>query len=279
MGSGLIAVRRMVRRHFGWFRPFACIGEWLWGGGKLRERILLKMLGAHYRSRMRRQWLWQCAGEPPHFTDHQSRVFCFAFERSSSTPYFFYRGFFNSELVREGDRLLDIGCGDGFFTKRFFAPGCSRVDGVDIEPSAISSAKRYNSAGNISFHLMDAVAEPFPDDRYDVIVWDGALGHFSPETTHRMLGKIKGSLSPQGIFGGSESLGFEGDDHLQFFHSLEDLSALFKPHFRYVQLRSATYRVGLTGQTVRHEAYWRCANNPERLEESGWKSFFPGEQA
>jgi cyclopropane fatty-acyl-phospholipid synthase-like methyltransferase len=33
--------------------------------------------------------------------------------------------------VREGSRLLDIGCGDGFFTKRFFATRCAHIDTVD----------------------------------------------------------------------------------------------------------------------------------------------------
>ena len=91
--------------------------------------------------------------------------------------------------MRDGDRVLDIGCGDGFFARRFFAAHGARVDAIDIEPGAITHAERHNSAPQIRYFLKDAVGEPFPSDAYDVVVWDGALGHFSPDTTDRMLAR------------------------------------------------------------------------------------------
>ena len=123
--------------------------------------------------------------------------------------------------------MLDIGCGDGFFTKRFFSLKCSRVDGVDIEPSAIQFAMKDNCAENIKYHLLDAVAKDFPEREYNVIVWDGAIGHFSPDTLETMLQKIRAALSQDGIFCGSESLGVEGADHLTRFDSLDDFGKLF----------------------------------------------------
>ena len=170
--------------------------------------------------------------------------------------------------MREGDRVLDIGCGDGFFDRRFFAARGATVDAIDIEPSSIEHAERRNAAPGIRYQLQDAVGEPFPGDEYDIVVWDGALGHFAPETTDRMLGKIKATLGPGGAFVGSESLGFEGDDHLQFFHSLEDLGDVFARHFPHVLVRALEYR--LPGGTLRREAFWRCAVDPERLERASW---------
>jgi 2-polyprenyl-3-methyl-5-hydroxy-6-metoxy-1,4-benzoquinol methylase len=243
----------------------------LWGGSK-RESALVKLLNRYYFSLYRRQW--ELSSEEPHFFSQRIGFFKFAFGDDGYGPYSFYRGFFGSEVVRPNDQLLDIGCGDGFFTKRFLSERCAKVDAVDIEPSAIESARLYNSAPNIAYCLLDAVNEPFPSEKYDVIVWDGAIGHFAKETTNLVLAKIQSALRPNGVFVGSESLGFEGSDHLQFFQTLEDLHALFKPFFKYVELRSVDYRTGQGASSfLRHEAYWRCANQEERLRECSWKSF------
>ncbi len=245
----------------------------LWGGAR-RESLLLKLLNRYYVSQYRRQW--ELSSEEPHFFSQRIGFFQFAFGSQKLGPYSFYRGFFGSEIVKPEDRLLDIGCGDGFFTKRFLSEHCAHIDAVDIEPSAIEAAQKYNSAAHITYHLLDAVNEPFPAEQYDVIVWDGALGHFAQQTTNNVLKKIQSALRPNGVFVGSESLGLEGSDHLQFFESLDDLHRLFKPFFRYIELRSVTYKTGIgEAAFVRREGYWRCANEPERLESCRWQSYSP----
>jgi SAM-dependent methyltransferase len=118
--------------------------------------------------------------------------------------------------------------------------------------------------------LLDAVNNPFPRDRYDVIAWDGAIAHFSAEVTDKMLTKIGEALAPGGIFVGSESLGPEGDDHLQVFDDLAAFRRLLSPHWRHVFLRELTYP--LAGGFVRREAYWRCSNDLGRIEDSAWQA-------
>src|SRR3954453_20481443 len=140
-------------------------------GGRLRERVLLVLLGAYYRSLFRRQWTW--SEEPPHFFDHRIGAYDLLVGRGS--PYPQARAFHAAEMVRRGDKVLDIGCGDGFFTSRFLAARASAVDALDIEDSAIEHACRHNARPNVSYRQADAVAEPFPQSDYDVIVWDGAL--------------------------------------------------------------------------------------------------------
>ena len=234
-------------------------------GGRLRERALVGMLRQHYASLLRRHW--SDPDEVPHFFDH--RIGAFGFATGSGTPFGYYRGYFAAELIRPTDRLLDIGCGDGFFTRRFFSPRCAAVDAIDIEPTAIEHASRYNPASNVTYTLLDAAAQPFPHDRYDIVVWDGGLGHVTADASKTMLGKIRQALSADGAFVGSESLGDEGSDHLQFFASLQDLCSLFEGHFPHVQVRSFEYE--LSGFT-RREAFWRCAADPTRLEEAAWAS-------
>lgn len=249
-------------------RPIACALEWLIGGSRLREALLLRALGFHYGSRYRRDWGFRA--EPPHFYNHRLGIFSFAFGQGIGGPYPYSRAFHAADLLRLGDRLLDIGCGDGFFTARFFAERCASIEGIDIEPSAIAAARRDNPHPRVHYRVMDAVAQPFPSPPYEVVVWDGAVGHFAAETTNRVLEKVRAALTPDGVFVGSESLGREGYDHLQFFETTADLRRLLVPYFRVVQLRTVTYRIGRKGQGLRTEAFWRCSNARGRLDAACW---------
>jgi len=238
--------------------------------GGISEYIAVRWLLRIYQSKFRLDW--EFSKIPPHFYNHRIGMSQLTFGKKVYGPYTYYRGFFASQVIQEGDTLLDIGCGDGFFTKRFFSLKCSRVDGVDIEPSAIQFAMKDNCAENIKYHLLDAVAKDFPEREYNVIVWDGAIGHFSPDTLETMLQKIRAALSQDGIFCGSESLGVEGADHLTRFDSLDDFGKLFSKYFRFVEVYSKDYK--LNNESIRHEAYWRCANQPDRLQRLTWNKYY-----
>ena len=241
----------------------------LWGGPR-REQVLLRLLEQHYESLFRRLWFY--GREEPHYTNHRIGTFRFGFSGDANGPEYFYRGFFSSEMLRKSDRVLDIGCGDGFFTKRFFSARCESVDGVDIEPSAIAEASRFNSAPNVSYQLLDAVNRPFPRPPYHAVVWDGAIGHFARADTEQMLQKIKRSMTADAVFVGSESLGREeGHDHLQFFDSLKDLRDLFRPFWKHVQVREVSYPLA-HASFVRREGYWRCSDDHDRLRAAGWQT-------
>jgi SAM-dependent methyltransferase len=242
--------------------------EQVLGGGRLRERLLLGALGAHYASRLRRQWYWTV--EPPHFFGHRIGAFDLAFGSAKSGPYPWFRAFLAADVIRDGDTLLDIGCGDGFFTARFFAPRCRVVDGLDVDRDAIETARRENAAPKVRYHLRDVGLEDFPESRYDVIVWDGALGHFTPDASKTVLAKIGQALAPDGIFCGSESLGSEGVDHHQFFPDLESVHDSLAGHFPHLWLREVGYAVD---GHFRREAFWRACVTPARHDETLWRSY------
>ena len=250
-------------------RPLKQGKERLFWGGRIREKTLIWLLRRNYESQFRR--LWQLNKTKPHFSYHRLAWFLFGFgrDRNEMHPYHWFRAFCVAELLKPNDVVLDIGCGDGFFTKHFLAPQCAQIDAIDIDPSAIRIATKSNQRGNIHYHLVDAVQEPFPRPTYDVIVWNGALGHFSASAAEIVLGKIRAALAPDGLFVGSESLGREGHDHLQLFESAADLGALLHRQFAEVWTKTLRYRVFNT-QFVRNEAYWRCANSTARLSELNW---------
>lgn len=237
-------------------------------GTRLREQTARFVLRQYYESRFRRTWAWWCYGEP-HFSDHAQTFFRLYDGSSGEAVYSLARAMYAAQVIREGDSVLDIGCGEGGYTKRFLAPRAAHVDAMDVETSAVRSAQRGAAAPNISYILADAVATPFPRPAYNVIVLDGMLGHLSVDHGQQLLQKISSALEPQGVFCGSESLGAEGHDHLQQFRDPEALRAQLARHFPCVQIKTARYRINAAGY-VRTEAYWRCAQSTSPLEALRW---------
>lgn len=216
---------------------------------------------AHHRARWRRQWVYD--PHAPHFTDFHAVMTEIAYGNQSAEG--LTRAFLAADVLRSNDHVLDIGCGDGFAARRFLSPQAAHVDGIDIEPDAIARARRIHAAPNVTYWLRNAVAEPFPTPPYDLIVWDGAIGHFPPETVALMVAKIRDALTSDGVFVGSESLGrAEGaHDHLRFFDNLDDLAKLLGDVFPAVAVRESQYEIG--GGFLRREGYWRAALTPDRL--------------
>lgn len=226
-------------------------------GGRLRRNFVNKILDFQFNSKYRHDWIF--SKEPPHYDDFERYENLF---RNTSDIYNLQRGYFASEIINNKDKLLDIGTGSGFFAKRFFSAKCKNIDAIDIDAFAINYAKKFNSSNNIKYLNQDAVKNPFPAKDYDVIVWDGAIGHFFPETTDKMLNKISDSLNQNGVFVGSEALGREeGVDHYQFWDNLDELRVTLEKNFKYVYLKELKYPIGIYQDFIRREAYWRCCNS------------------
>jgi SAM-dependent methyltransferase len=65
-----------------------------------------------------------------------------------------------------GASLLDVGCGTGYFSRRFAAAGL-RVTGIDPDKAAIGFAREQASAIAISYLAGTANDLPFPDQAFD----------------------------------------------------------------------------------------------------------------
>ena len=97
--------------------------------GSISERVAVQWLLRIYQSKFRLDW--EFSKNPPHFYNHRIGMAQFAFGKTTYGPYAYYRGFYSSQVIQDSDTLLDIGCGDGFFTKRFYSTKCNHVDGID----------------------------------------------------------------------------------------------------------------------------------------------------
>lgn len=72
-----------------------------------------------------------------------------------------------------GDTLLDVGCGTGWFTRRFAQDGL-RVTGVDRDEAALAFARAHAPVDS-RYRQGDACALNFPDDAFDRVVSIAAL--------------------------------------------------------------------------------------------------------
>ena len=70
-----------------------------------------------------------------------------------------------------GQRLLDVGCGNGAFTQ-LIAEQCAPASLVGIDPSEaqLDFARKHPLLESVSFVNADAMALPFPDNAFDVAV-------------------------------------------------------------------------------------------------------------
>ncbi|MEA3186211.1 MAG: hypothetical protein QOD99_41 [Chthoniobacter sp.] len=77
-----------------------------------------------------------------------------------------------------GRNVIDLGCGDGFFTIRFWdAAKPKTMLGIDGAASAIDVAKKSCGARAIRFEVGNAHQLPLPDDSFDVALVQSVLHH------------------------------------------------------------------------------------------------------
>jgi hypothetical protein len=71
-----------------------------------------------------------------------------------------------------------MGCGDGFYTFRFWDHGKPRsMVGVDAAEKAIEIANRKKGSRPITFAVGDAHHLPYPDDTFDLVLIQSILHH------------------------------------------------------------------------------------------------------
>ena len=97
--------------------------------------------------------------------------------------------------AQPGERILDVGCGDGFYDHRIASRGASVV-GIDMNQDALAIAERKNKTERIQFHLMDAEKIPFEKDSFDKAVSFCVIEHFYRED--KVLSHLQRVLKPGG---------------------------------------------------------------------------------
>lgn len=91
---------------------------------------------------------------------------------------------------RQGERILDVGCGDGFYDYAIARSG-AHVIGVDINDKRLAAARKRNATERREVRLMDAGTMDLPDGYFDKVVSFCVIEHFHHD--QRVLDHIRPS--------------------------------------------------------------------------------------
>ena len=78
------------------------------------------------------------------------------------------------------DKVLEIGCGTGYFTKEIIKSGAF-VTAIDISPELLAIAKDEIMTDNVNFVIENAYEMSFADNSFDSIVGSSVLHHLDIE--------------------------------------------------------------------------------------------------
>lgn len=95
--------------------------------------------------------------------------------------------------AQRGERILDLGCGDGQLSQRIAATG-AEVTGVDASPDMVAAARSRGIAASEG----NAESLPFADAAFDAVFSNAALHWVRDQDA--MLGEVRRVLKPGGRF-------------------------------------------------------------------------------
>ena len=202
-------------------------------------RAAERYLRAFYRWDTHRRWRLH---ETPEWFDHRADLYRFSEERR---PYFLERGVYARELLPRGGRVLDLCCGDGFYPFHFYAETASHIEACDWDETALAHARRYHAHPRITYSRCDIVHDDLPGADYDLVVWDGAIEHFTLEDIAAVLRKVSQALRDGGVLCGYTILN-EGPvvhpDHSHEFSSADELADTLHDVFPAVSTLETEYQ-------------------------------------
>lgn len=94
-----------------------------------------------------------------------------------------------------GMKVLEIGCGTGYFSKELVRTGAD-ITAIDISPDLLLVAAQKVTANNIIFQVENAYAMNLANDSFDFIVGSSVLHHLDVE---QALQECWRALKPGGI--------------------------------------------------------------------------------
>ena len=157
------------------------------------------------------------------------------------------RGILPRKHMFEGCAVLDLFCGDGYYSRYFYSTIAGHIDALDKDPGAIAHARKWHSHPRIRYVQADAVHEDFPQSRYDVICWYEAIEHVRRSEYEAVIGRIKAAIGEAGVLLGStpivpaDHLGKSNWQHQNEFTSVDSLREFLRKDFAEVKIDTTVY--------------------------------------
>lgn len=141
----------------------------------------------------------ETAGQVIHWARNYDRMFrLLTFGREED----FRRRIAEACELKEGDRVLDVGCGTGSTSiaaaKRVGVSG--HVEGIDPSKEMIDRAREKGGACGMTIGFQQAAIEalPFPDGHFDVVISSLVFHHLTADVQRVGLEEIHRVLAPGG---------------------------------------------------------------------------------
>lgn len=107
--------------------------------------------------------------------------------------------FLFEDYLIPGERVLDLGCGNGRFFELFENKDIDYI-GVDFSERLIEIARKKYGAAGAKFQTADALRLPFPDNYFDKVYSIATLHHVpSKEFRFKFLKEVRRILKPDGL--------------------------------------------------------------------------------
>ncbi|MFA5260088.1 MAG: class I SAM-dependent methyltransferase [Candidatus Omnitrophota bacterium] len=106
-----------------------------------------------------------------------------------------------SPFLSNHPKVLDAGCGSGFFSKFFCDQGSATVS-LDYSPVALALTARGtgNRSQTVKADLLDPAFPGLLQKKFDMIFSDGLFEHFSPDEQNIMMKNLLSLLTEDGLF-------------------------------------------------------------------------------
>ena len=184
--------------------------------------------------------------------------------------------------VVSGRRVLDLGCGYGWFCRWAASEGARQVVGIDISSRMLDRARSETSSDRIDYRQSDLDQVHLDDERYDLVYSSLALHYL--DDLDRLFGVVSACLGDRGAFVFSvehpvvtapTSPAFvQSSDGRQvwpldgYFDEGERITDWLAPGVRKVHRTIETYLTSLIGEgfVVKHLVEWKPS--PEQITEN-----------
>jgi SAM-dependent methyltransferase len=139
--------------------------------------------------------------------------------------------------IPAGSKVLDIGCGTGYFRK--YLPDSVEYVGIDVNPRYIAKAEQTVKNGR--FYVIGERADVIPEREFDFSLFIGVLHHLANDVALNSLRLAASCLKEEGTLYALEPVRYEGQGVIETVLMSLDRGKHIRTTDKYRELLSASF--------------------------------------